>query len=112
MHCRIDEDILSSVYKQTRAGTKGKQELDKANVAVQELFTKVGEIKRKASESEQMVQEICRDIRDLDFAKRNLSTAIDALRKLHEAGQLHHQAECIWIRLIIVITCSDLLGTD
>jgi uncharacterized coiled-coil DUF342 family protein len=74
------------VYKQTRAGTKGKQELDKANVAVQELFTKVGEIKRKASESEQMVQDICRDIRDLDFAKRNLSTAIDALKRLNVSG--------------------------
>lgn len=100
------------MYKQTRAGTKGKQELDKANVAVQELFTKVGEIKRKASESEQMVQEICRDIRDLDFAKRNLSTAIDALRKLHEAGQSNRWIRRVLMGLMFAVSRSDVLGTD
>lgn len=39
-------------------------------------------MKNKAATSEQMVQEICRDIRTLDIAKRNLVTAITALKRL------------------------------
>lgn len=31
-----------------------------------------------------MVQEICSDIQDLDFAKRNLTTTIVALKRLHD----------------------------
>ena len=30
-----------------------------------------------------MVQEICRDIRQLDYAKRHLQTTITALKRLH-----------------------------
>jgi hypothetical protein len=37
---------------------------------VQELFGRIHEIKRKAGESETMVQEICSDIKSLDYAKK------------------------------------------
>jgi hypothetical protein len=81
---RVDEEIMSSVYKQSRAGMKGKQELERAKKSIQELFAKIKEIKSKASESEQMVQDICRDICDLDFAKKNLTTSMTALKRLHD----------------------------
>ena len=37
---------------------------------MQELFGRIHEIKRKAGESETMVQEICSDIKSLDYAKK------------------------------------------
>ncbi|CAM9146270.1 unnamed protein product [Choristocarpus tenellus] len=40
-------------------------------------------MKAKAEQSEIMVQEICRDIKQLDFAKRHLQTTITALKRLH-----------------------------
>lgn len=39
-------------------------------------------MKRKAQSSEQMVQEICKDIRSLDNAKKNLTKTITALKRL------------------------------
>lgn len=86
---RVDEEIISSVYKQSRAGVKGKQELERAKNSIQDLFAKIREIKRKASESEQMVQDICRDIRDLDFAKKNLTTSMTALKRLHDLSNFN-----------------------
>eukprot|EP01097_Dermamoeba_algensis_P003624 TRINITY_DN2496_c0_g1_i1.p1 TRINITY_DN2496_c0_g1~~TRINITY_DN2496_c0_g1_i1.p1 ORF type:complete len:440 (-),score=105.80 TRINITY_DN2496_c0_g1_i1:19-1338(-) len=61
----------------------GKEDLDLAKGAIQELFNKINDIKRKAEQSEVMVQEICRDIKSLDYAKRNLTTTIKALKRLH-----------------------------
>ena len=41
------------------------------------------DIKNKAGESETMVKEITRDIKQLDTAKRNLTAAITTLNHLH-----------------------------
>lgn len=54
----------------------------------QELSHKIQEIKSKAEQSEAMVQEICRDIKKLDFAKKNITTTITALHRLTMLGQL------------------------
>ena len=43
------------------------------------FFSQIREIKNKAGESETMVKEITRDIKQLDTAKRNLTTAITTL---------------------------------
>ena len=40
------------------------------------------DIKTKAEQSEAMVHEICRDIKQLDYAKRHLTTTITALKRL------------------------------
>ena len=53
-----------------------------AHGQIQELFTKVRDIQRKSEESEAMVQEICRDIKKLDYAKKHLTNSITALRRL------------------------------
>lgn len=44
------------------------------------------EIKTKAEQSETMVQEICRDIKKLDFAKKHITTTITALHRLTMLG--------------------------
>jgi hypothetical protein len=47
---------------------------------------KIREIKSKAEQSETMVQEICRDIKKLDFAKKHITTTITALHRLTMLG--------------------------
>lgn len=50
------------------------------------LFFKIKEIKEKATQSEQMVQEITHDIKSLDYAKRHLTTSITTLKRLQMLG--------------------------
>ncbi|KAF3323903.1 vacuolar protein sorting-associated protein 53 A [Carex littledalei] len=79
---RVDASILAAVRQQSNSGTKAKEELAAATSAVQELMLKIKEIKTKAEQSETMVQEICRDIKKLDFAKKHITTTITALHRL------------------------------
>ena len=58
-----------------------RQDLSSATAAIEELFGKINDIRRKAEQSEVMVQEICRDIRKLDYAKQHLTQSITALRR-------------------------------
>ena len=57
-------------------------DLEKSKLAIEELFGKINEIRHKAEQSEVMVQEICRDIKKLDYAKKHLTHTITALRRL------------------------------
>lgn len=59
-------------------------------VVTQELMYKIREIKNKAEQSETMVQEICRDIKKLDFAKKHITTTITALHRLTMLGYLFY----------------------
>lgn len=64
-------------------GQDGRQALEEAQKAIQQLFGKIKDIKDKAEKSEQMVKEITRDIKQLDHAKRHLTTSITTLNHLH-----------------------------
>ncbi|CAL9090122.1 unnamed protein product [Musa acuminata var. zebrina] len=79
---RVDASILAAVRQQSNSGTKAKEDLAAATHAVQELMHKIREIKTKAEQSETMVQEICRDIKKLDCAKKHITTTITALHRL------------------------------
>ncbi|KAM7509532.1 hypothetical protein LguiA_019985 [Lonicera macranthoides] len=79
---RVDSGILAAVRQQSNSGTKAKEDLAAATHAVEELMYKIREIKTKAEQSETMVQEICRDIKKLDFAKKHITTTITALHRL------------------------------
>lgn len=79
---RVDTEILGAVRQQSSSGTRAKQDLDKSKIEIQELFAKINEIRHKAEQSEVMVQEICRDIKKLDYAKKHLTYTITALRRL------------------------------
>jgi hypothetical protein len=70
------------VRRQSSSGSKARHELRSAQSSITEMLQQVGEIKRKAAQSEAMVQEICRDIKKLDFAKKHLTSTITALRRL------------------------------
>lgn len=58
------------------------QDITDAQVAINELFGKIHDIKTKASQSEKMVQEICSDIKKLDCAKNHLQSTITSLKRL------------------------------
>eukprot|EP00698_Gefionella_okellyi_P006138 TRINITY_DN15583_c0_g1_i1.p1 TRINITY_DN15583_c0_g1~~TRINITY_DN15583_c0_g1_i1.p1 ORF type:complete len:809 (-),score=218.23 TRINITY_DN15583_c0_g1_i1:32-2410(-) len=80
---RLEESILTNVRTQGSAGDRGRQDLADARRAIHELDGKVKGIQDRALAAEHMVQELSRDIRTLDHAKRNLTNTITALNQLH-----------------------------
>ncbi|XP_070591512.1 vacuolar protein sorting-associated protein 53 homolog isoform X1 [Erythrolamprus reginae] len=80
---RLDDNIRTVVRAQTNVGQDGREALEEAQKAIQQLFGKIKDIKDKAEKSEQMVKEITRDIKQLDHAKRHLTTSITTLNHLH-----------------------------
>lgn len=74
----------------------------RAICVLQELTHKISEMKEKAEQSEAMVQEICRDIRKLDFAKKHITTTITALHRLAMLGLFHAFSVDIFLTLSIV----------
>ena len=56
----LDEEILLAVRQQATCGSKAKEDLSHAQNAIKELSTKIGDIKKRADQSEVMVEEICK----------------------------------------------------
>ncbi|KAL6064374.1 Vacuolar protein sorting-associated protein 53 [Balamuthia mandrillaris] len=93
---QTDETILREIRNQSNSSSSSShstslqasgagnigEDLHQAKDSIQELFSKIHDIRRKAAESERMVQDICRDIKSLDFAKRHLTATITALKRL------------------------------
>ena len=79
----IDDDIRRVVRAQTHSGQDASAALEEAQAAIVKLFAQIRDIKAKAGESEAMVRDITRDIKQLDTAKRNLTAAITTLNHLH-----------------------------
>ena len=79
---RVDDEILEAVRSQSAGGRRAKEDLAEARGAVFELASRIAEIKAKAERSESMVEDICKDVRRLDRAKRHLTGTITALRRL------------------------------
>ncbi|WAR02922.1 VPS53-like protein [Mya arenaria] len=80
---RLDDNIRGVVRGQTNVGEDGREALEEAQRAIQDLFSKIKDIKDKAEKSEEMVKEITRDIKQLDHAKRHLTASITTLNHLH-----------------------------
>lgn len=79
---QIDEDIRHAVRRQAACGRRARADLDEAKSAVRELFERIKAIKGKAQQSETLVSDVCRDIKSLDIAKRNLTHTVTALKRL------------------------------
>mmetsp|Transcript_19731 Transcript_19731/g.36737 ORF Transcript_19731/g.36737 Transcript_19731/m.36737 type:complete len:838 (-) Transcript_19731:225-2738(-) len=78
----LDDEISRAVQGQSRAGEQATRDITDAQIAINELFGKIHDIKTKASQSEKMVQEICSDIKKLDCAKNHLQSTITSLKRL------------------------------
>lgn len=80
---QIDENIRSVVRSQTTTAQDGRCALSEAQKVIGHLFEQIIEIKTRAEKTEDMVKEITRDIKQLDWAKKNLTSAITTLNHLH-----------------------------
>lgn len=56
---QLDEDIRTVVRGQADGGHDGRQALEEAHQAIQELFGRIRNIKEKAEQSEHMVCIVC-----------------------------------------------------
>jgi len=79
---QVDSCILDAVRRQSASGQNARQQLHAAHATIRKAMSQVEEMKVKAAEHEQMVEKVCKDIRQLDNAKKNLTTAITGLRRL------------------------------
>lgn len=52
---KLDDEIRTVVRGQTNVGENGRHALEEAQQAIQELFSKIKDIKDKAEKSEEMV---------------------------------------------------------
>jgi DNA repair exonuclease SbcCD ATPase subunit len=78
----IDEEISKAVQTQSGLGHEASKDISEAQTAIIELYDKIQNIKAKAAQSEKMVQEICAEIKQLDYAKNHLQSSITALKRL------------------------------
>lgn len=78
-----DEEISSALREQTIIESNGHDELDKATTIISELMQRIHDMKSQAKKSQQTVNEITCDIKQLDNAKRNLTSAVTMLNNLH-----------------------------
>eukprot|EP01036_Dinobryon_divergens_P040225 gene40225-53158_t len=78
----LDDEISKAVQAQSKAGEQASRDISEAQTSITELFEKIHDIKSKASQSERMVQEICADIKKLDYAKTHLQSTITSLKRL------------------------------
>lgn len=79
----LDQDIRRVVRGQSDVETEGRAALDEVKRVIGVLTSNIGEMKEQAKKSEQMVHEITADIKQLDNAKRNLTSSITMLNNLH-----------------------------
>ena len=75
----LDSAISSSIQRQTDLADQTLTDLTRAKTAVTHLQQRVLQVKTKASQSEQAVQEITKDMKRLDTAKKNLSKTITGM---------------------------------
>lgn len=63
--------------------SEGRKALEESQKIISVLIKRIEDMKLQASESEKMVGEITRDIKQLDNAKRNLTASIIMVNNLH-----------------------------
>ena len=78
---QLDEQVFEAVRLQATTVTQATRDIGEAKTSIRELLQKIKDIKGKAEQSEVMVQEICRDIKQLDYAKQHLTATITALKR-------------------------------
>ncbi|VDN92232.1 unnamed protein product [Brugia pahangi] len=78
----LDRQLAKLVETHEKAGAEGGQALDEAHAAMRDLEERVQAVCLKTQSSENVVQEMTRDIKQLDVAKRNLISSLKALHHL------------------------------
>ncbi|KAJ3083889.1 Vacuolar protein sorting-associated protein 53 [Rhizoclosmatium hyalinum] len=88
----MDNDITQLVRQQAeKGGQSATKEFDECKDSIVLLFDKIKRIREKAAASEQLVQDITREITSLDQAKKNLMLSMATVKKLQMlASSLDH----------------------
>ncbi|GMT18985.1 hypothetical protein PFISCL1PPCAC_10282 [Pristionchus fissidentatus] len=79
----LDEELARLVEGQSEAIFEGENALKDAQSAMAELEERIESIRGKTQSSDAVVREMTRDIKQLDVAKRNLTSSITTLHHLH-----------------------------
>ena len=77
----INTDLITSIHEHSILNSELHEEIKRSNNTTMEIIKEVATIKEKAEKSENLVYEMCKDIKSLDTAKRNLTFSITALKK-------------------------------
>lgn len=79
----LDQEIRRVVRGQSDIESEGRRALEEVRNVISILTNNIGEMKEQAKKSELMVNEITADIKQLDNAKKNLTSSITMLNNLH-----------------------------
>jgi hypothetical protein len=79
----LDAQMADLVESHSCSGRDGHAALMEAKAGMLELMEKIKAIEQKTENSESMVAEMTRDIKQLDVTKRNLTESILTLHHLH-----------------------------
>ena len=81
---RLDEEILEGIHEHAMLNSQMKVEIANTKNLTSTIVQEIKSIKEKAIQSENIVHDMCMDIKLLDTAKRNLTTSINTLRKFSD----------------------------
>lgn len=80
---RLDEKISNALQRQSETAEATRRHVQDAKASVESLERRIRLVQEKASQSEQAVLEITKDMKRLDLAKRSLQKTITTLKRLH-----------------------------
>jgi len=104
----INKEIVLAIQEHALLNMDVKSQIDKTKKNVKNILQDIDAVKEKAQSSETLVAEMCKDIKSLDIAKKNLtfgiqthkkyilmSNALDKLREFCEVRQYREVASLI-----------------
>eukprot|EP00808_Paulinella_micropora_P031813 g55899.t1 len=79
----LSETLSRDVLEHSLAKKVTHHSITEAATAIHDLMARMGTISGKAMQAEAMVEDICRDIKSLDYSVQHVNHTIRALRNLH-----------------------------
>ena len=79
----VDQRIRVAIRESARSAQDATTNVAYAKQGILDLGLKISSIQTKANESQQLVEDICKEIRTLDTAKSNLTSSITNLKRVH-----------------------------
>ncbi len=79
---KYDTEIKDCVRSQAYASERARDALRQVNEEAARLVERIASVKQKAEQSENMVKDVCSEIRQLDYAKKNITFMMISLKRL------------------------------
>ena len=80
---RLDDRISNALQRQSETADLTRRHVQDSKASVEALINRIHLVQEKASQSEVAVQEITRDMKRMDLAKKHLQRTITTLKRLH-----------------------------